>query len=111
MRRNRVEAALHHDARMYFCAAQDLASEAASVRLPAIRKLITVGAEFLCTNPLPSGSRYSFKEFGPDAVTHGLPGCAAPISEVQRCSVETRDCRDCPWIGLPQEDEPTPESS
>lgn len=92
------------DARTFFCASQDFRSGAPSARLPAIAKLLALAQNG--GPPLRSRAvAVLVKEFGPYAVTHGLPGCAAPISEVVSCGVENRDCRDCSWIWLPQADE------
>lgn len=104
-----TEAALKSEAKMFFCASHDFRSEDPSERLPAVATLIALARSAI--PPIRSrAAAMLVKEFGPYAVTHGLSGCAAPISEVETCSVQTRDCRGCPWFWLPQEDEALPEA-
>lgn len=87
-----------------FCAAQDFRSGCPSERLSAVRKFTALARK--ASPPIGSSAAAILaNEFGPYAASDGLPGCAAPISEVERCSVETRDCRDCPWVWLPLEEE------
>ena len=95
------------EVKAFFCASQGFRSDAPSARRPAVAELISLAR----TASAPIRSRAAdvlVKEFGPYAVTHGLSGCAAPISEVESCAIEARACRDCPWIWLPLDDEMLP---
>ncbi len=90
------------EAKMFFCASQGFRSDAPQARRAAVAELIALARN--ASPPIRSrAAAVLVKEFGPYAVTHGLSGCAAPISEVELCSGETRDCRNCPWAWLSPE--------
>jgi hypothetical protein len=102
---------LDSEAKTFFCASSGLRSDVPSARLPAIEQLMILARN--ASPPIRARAvAILVKEFGPYAVTHGLSGCAGPIAEVECCSLETRDCRDCPWAWawLPQQDETLPDA-
>lgn len=45
-------------------------------------------------------SRVLTEEFGPYALTEGLPACTAPVRVVEKCD---GNCRSCPWLWLGQQ--------
>jgi len=98
------ETALPATLETFFCAAKDFRGDCPSVRLPAIRELIALARN--ASPPIRSrAATILVNEFGPHTVSHGIPGCAAPMPQVVTCSVEARDCNDCPWVWLPLEEE------
>jgi hypothetical protein len=84
----------------YFQASRGLESDDPSIRLPAISRLI--GLTRLAIEPIRARAAAALThEFGPFAVTDGLSGCVAPISEVHECDAAGWDCRACAWLRNP----------
>jgi hypothetical protein len=82
---------------LYFNSSRQLQSHDPALRRPAIATMTALARQ--ATTPISRrASAILEDEFGPFAVSHGLPGCSAPLSEVVRCDAEGRDCRACPWV-------------
>jgi len=84
----------------YFQAARGLRSDDPSIRRPAIWTLIGLAQQ--ARAPIRARAAAALTgEFGPFALTEGLSGCVAPMSEVHECDADGRDCRACAWLWNP----------
>ena len=80
----------------YFAAACGLRSDFPTVRRPAIAALLELAQQ--ATGPVRASAERSLtEEFGPYAISEGLPACTAPARVVEACD---GDCRSCPWLWL-----------
>jgi hypothetical protein len=87
------------DLTTYFRAACALRSDSPDVRRPAIGALLELSRQ--ATGPIRARAERALTEqFGPYAVSEGLPGCSAPIGVVEACD---GDCRSCVWLWLNEE--------
>lgn len=78
----------------YFAAASALRSDFPAVRRPAITALLEIARQ--TTGPIrASAERTLTEEFGPYAVTEGMPPCAAPMRVVEECD---GCCGSCSWL-------------
>ena len=93
----------------YFAAACALRSDLPAVRRPAITALLELAREAI--GPIRTRAELTLnEEFGPYAVTEGMPPCAAPIRLVEECD---GCCGSCAWLWLdpqPVSDEPPAEA-
>jgi len=81
---------------LYFLACRDLRSDQPAVRRPAITVLLALAGQ--AAKPIRARAcKVLAKEFGPYVVTHGLKGCAAPLSVFCDCLDEGPRCNTCPW--------------
>jgi len=88
---------LDDDLSAYFVAVSSLRSADPSVRRPGLSVLLGLAGG--SKGPIQaSAERALVKEFGPNAVSEGLSGCAGPMEAVFACSADDRDCRACPWM-------------
>lgn len=81
---------------VYMEAVRALQSDDPAIRRPAISVLLELarrGQGAVRTN----AERALTREFGPYAVSEGLPGCSAPIEVVDVCD---GNCRACVWLWL-----------
>lgn len=90
---------MNSDVLTYFEAARLLRTYDPATRRPAVRILIDLARG--ASDPIRTRSQdLLVEQFGPYAGGGALPGCVAPISEVQICDEQERDCRLCPWLWL-----------
>lgn len=85
----------------YFAAASALRSDVPAVRRPAIQALLELVGHSR-GSVRASAERTLIEEFGPDAVSEGLPPCTAPYQVAERCD---GNCKSCAWL---RQDEQTP---
>ena len=80
----------------YFAAACALRSDLPAVRRPAITELLELARG--TTGSIRTRAELTLnEEFGPYAVTEGMPPCAAPIRLVEECD---GCCGSCAWLWL-----------
>jgi hypothetical protein len=77
-------------------AVRALRSDDPAIRRPAISMLLELARQDHGTIRT-TAERVLTDEFGPYAVSDGLPGCSAPIEAVEVCD---GNCRSCVWLWL-----------
>ena len=87
------------DLNSYFAAVRALRSDDPSVRGPAITALVELARQGM--GPVRArAARVVTEEFGPYALSEGLPACTAPVRIVEECEC---NCRSCVWLWLDQQ--------